>query len=452
VKWSLKARLSFGLGASLVLLLVLQWAVASLAIERLTSGQLLARLDRDAESLLSGVQAGPDGALRIDPARVSAVYQRPFSGHYYVVRSGEQSIVSRSLWDAGLTVPALAAGAAADFNTSGPQQQPLLVHARTYRKLGRDVTIAVAEDLSELNAGLMRFQLAYGAVSAAVLAVLLLVQRTIVSRGLRPVEAVRENMARLERGETARLEAAGPAEIAPLIAELNRLLGSMGNRTRRSREALGNLAHALKTRLAVLRQAAEAPELAAHAALRETLHESAEDMRRIVERELKRARLSGGALPGQRVDLRSEVEALVGTLKAIYADKPLHIDWQVARGAQFKGDREDLLEMLGNLLDNACKWSASRVSLQASAHDGIRFLIEDDGPGCSPEALVVLARRGFRADESKPGSGLGLAIVRDIVEGYGGTLQFSRSPALGGLRVEVRLPDPALARPDSSTS
>jgi signal transduction histidine kinase len=448
----LKARLSFGLAASLVLLLVLQWALASLAIEHLTSGQLLARLDRDAESLLSGVRAGADGALQIDPARVSVVYQRPFSGHYYVVRAGEQIIVSRSLWDAELTLPALGGGVATDFHTVGPQQQPLLVHARTYRKLGRDVTVATAEDLSELNAGLIRFQLAYGAVSAAVLVVLLLVQRTIVSGGLRPVEAVRENMARLERGEAARIEATGPAEIAPLIAELNRLLGSMGNRTRRSREALGNLAHALKTRLAVLRQVAEAPELAAHAALRETLHESAEDMRRIVERELKRARLSGGALPGQRVDLRSEVEALVGTLKAIYADKPLHIDWHVEPGAQFKGDREDLLEMLGNLLDNACKWSASRVSLQASAHDGAFFLIEDDGPGCAPDSLVVLARRGFRADESKPGSGLGLAIVRDIVEGYGGTLQFGRSPALGGLRVEVRLSDPALMRPDPSTS
>jgi signal transduction histidine kinase len=443
VKWSLKTRLSVGLTVSLVLLLVLQWAVASLAIQRLTSEQLLARLDRDAESLLSGVQVDGHGVLQIDPARVSAVYQRPFSGHYYVVRSGEQVIVSRSLWDARLAVPALAAGASADFRAIGPHRRALLVHARAYRKGGREMTVAVAEDLSELNAGLARFQLAYGAVSGVVLIVLLLVQRAIVSRGLRPIEVVRESMTRLERGEVARIEAAGPIEIAPLIAELNRLLDSMRERSRRSREALGNLAHALKTRLAVLRQLAEAPELAANATLRETLHESALDMHRIVERELKHARLSGSALPGQRVDLQSEIEALVGTLKAIYTDKSPAIDWMVSSGARFKGDREDLLEMLGNLLDNACKWCRSRVSLNAGAIDGgTCFVVEDDGPGCSPNALDTLTQRGFRADESKPGSGLGLAIVRDIVEGYGGTLLFGHSAALGGMRVEVRLPDP----------
>ena len=442
MKWSLKARLSSGLAVSLVLLLVLQWAVASFAIQRLTSGQILARLEHDAESLLSGVFVDAAGVLQIDPARVSVVYQRPFSGHYYAVRSGEQVVDSRSLWDTELALPALVAGSSADFRAVGPQQRPLLVRASAYRKLGRDMTIAVAEDLSALNTSVARFQLAYGAVSAGVLVVLLLVQRVIVNRGLRPVEAVRENMARLERGEAARIEAAGPVEIAPLISELNRLLDTMGGRSRRSREALGNLAHALKTRLAVLKQVAEAPELARHTALREALHESAEEMRSIVERELKRARLAGSALPGQRLDLQREVEALAGTLRSIYADKSPQIDCQVAPDAQFKGDREDLLEMLGNLLDNACKWSANRVSLQANARDGVRFVIEDDGPGCSADALADLTRRGFRADESKPGSGLGLAIVRDIVEGYGGTLQFARSPALGGLRVEVRLPDP----------
>jgi len=440
VRLSLKTSLSLGLAASLVLLLVLQWALATWFIHRLTSEQLLARLDRDAESLLSGAHVDANGLLQIDPTRVSAVYQRPFSGHYYVVRSDGQTVSSRSLWDTGIAVPIVATGATTNFRDIGPEQRPVLVQARGYRKQEREMTIAVAEDLSELNAALLRFQLTYGAVAAAVLAVLLLVQRAIVSRSLRPIEAVRENLARLERGETAKIETAGPPEIAPLIAELNRLLAGMSKRSRRSREALGNLAHALKTRLAVLGQVAEAPELAAHVHLRETLLESAADMRRFVERELKRARLIGGALPGQRVDLRDEIDALVRTLQSIYSDKSLDIRWAVAPNAQFSGDREELLELLGNLLDNACKWSRGRVSLDASAADGIRFLIEDDGPGCASAVLEDLTRRGFRADESKPGSGLGLAIVRDIVEGYGGTLVFDHSPTLGGLRVEVRLP------------
>ncbi|MEO8627782.1 MAG: sensor histidine kinase [Betaproteobacteria bacterium] len=442
MRWSLKSRLSFALALSGVLMVGLQWAVASLAIERLTSSQLLARLERDAESLVAGAYLDAQGTLQIDPARVSAVYQRPFSGYYYAVRSGEQIISSRSLWDTTLTVPTLVAGGKVDMQMTGPEQHPLLLQARAYRKQGREMTIAVGEDLSELNAGLRNFQLLYGAVSALVLGMLLLVQRAIVSRSLRPIEVVRENMVRLERGELARIETAGPAEIAPLIAEFNRLLDSMIDRSRRSREALANLAHALKTRLTVLGHATQAPELAAHPSLRQTLQASAEEMRAIVERELKRARLSGSAMPGQRVNLQIEIDELVQTLQAIYRDKSLHIDWEVAPEAQFKGDREDLLEMLGNLLDNACKWSRGRVQLSVSALDGACFVIEDDGPGAAAEALAVLTDRGFRADESKPGSGLGLAIVRDMVEGYAGTLSFGRSATLGGMRVEVRLPDP----------
>lgn len=442
MRWSLKMRLSLGLAASLVLLLTLQWALASLFIHRLTSGQLLARLDRDVESLLGAAHVDVNGVLKIDPTRVSAVYQRPFSGHYYVVRGGGETISSRSLWDASLSVPILAAGARTDFRVIGPEQRPLLVEARGFRKQEHEMTVAVAEDLSELNAALLRFQLTYGAGSAAVLAILLLVQRAIVSRSLRPVEAVRDNLARLERGETAQLETAGPLEIAPLIAEVNRLLASMSNRSRRSREALGNLAHALKTRLTVLGQVAEAPALATQTNLREMLVESVGEMRRIVERELKRARLLGSAWPGRRVDLRGEIDVLVRTLQAIYIGKSLRLDWEVVPDTQFSGDREDLLELLGNLLDNACKWSAGRVSLKASALEGVCFVIEDDGPGCAPDALEDLTRRGFRADESAAGSGLGLAIVLDIVEGYGGTLLFGPSPVLGGMRVEVRLPEP----------
>ena len=144
-----------------------------------------------------------------------------------------------------------------DLRLAGPQRQPLLVRVAGYSRQQHDLTIAVAEDLTALEAGLRRFQLIYGAVSAAVLAALLLVQRLIVSRGLSPIEAVRENLARLERGEAARIDAAAPAEIEPMIVELNRLLGTMDKRSRRSREALGNLAHALKTRLAILNQTAE---------------------------------------------------------------------------------------------------------------------------------------------------------------------------------------------------
>jgi signal transduction histidine kinase len=445
---SLKGRLSFGLTLSLVILLLLQWLIAGVAIKHLTEEQLVTRLAHDAESLLAGVQFAADGTLRLDPLRLSAVYQRPYSGHYFAVGSGTGWQFSRSFWDSTLELPQVSPGSETRIRTSGPQRQPLLVLVRGFHKQDRSITIAIAEDLSALKAGLRRFQLIYGLVSAAVLVALLLIQRLIVTRSLRPLDAVGESMRRLERGEVPRIEAAGPSEIAPLIGQLNLLLTHMGSRTRRSREALGNLAHALKTRLAILSQTGERPELAAYPQLRASIRDSTEAIRRIVERELKRARLIGDALPGQRAHLQDEVSLLTQTLQVLHADKAPSIHTDVARDARFLGDREDLLELLGNLLDNACKWCRGRVLLTVANGEGCRFIVEDDGPGCAPGELYALTQRGFRADESIPGSGLGLAIVKDVVESYGGTLAFGHSETLGGLRVEVRLP----AEPPNTTT
>lgn len=438
---SLKGRLSAALAASLVVLLALQWFIASVAIDRLTKQQLVARLSKDTESLLAAMQPDAQGELQLDPRRVSPRYQRPFSGYYYTIASGGSREVSRSLWDAAFEFPGVDPGRMLTFRAAGPEQQPLLVVAQGFRKHDRNITIAVGENLGPLNAGLRRFQLIHGAVSVAVLLVLLLVQRLIVRAGLKPLDDVRRNMEQLARGKAAKIETAGPSEIAPLIAQLNRLLSTMGNRSRRSRDALGNLAHALKTRLTVLNQIADQPQFAAHPNLRSALRDATDGLRRIVERELKRARLAGDALPGQRVELREELQQLSATLKILHADKAPDIDWEIAAGADFQGEREDLLELLGNLLDNACKWCRGRVLFTAeNAGRGVTFRVEDDGRGCDREELEALTRRGFRSDESKPGSGLGLAIVSDIVESYGGELSFGRSAALGGLRVEIRLP------------
>lgn len=439
---SLAGRLSAALAISLIGLLALQWLIATIAIDRLTEQLMVARLSKDAESLLAALQPTAQGDLQLDPRRVSPRYQRPFSGFYYTVAAGDKLEVSRSLWDTAFEVPAMDPGRMLTFRGIGPEKQPLLVVAHGYRMLDRTITIAVAENLSELNAGLRRFQLIHGGVSVAVLIALLLVQRLIVRGGLRPLEAVQVNMEKLARGEVERIEVPGPAEIAPLIAQLNHLLATMGKRSRRSRGALGNLAHALKTRLAILNQTAERPEFGSNVQARAEIRESTGQMRRIVERELKRARLIGEALPGERVNLRDEITLLSKTLRALYADKVLEITWDLDDKAVFSGDREDLMELLGNLLDNACKWCRQQVSLTVSAGSDLVFTVEDDGAGCTPEEIDSLTQRGFRADESAPGSGLGLSIVRDIVESYEGKLVFGRSATLGGLRVEVRLPAP----------
>lgn len=438
---SLSGRLSWGLALSLIILLAVQWAIASYTIRHLTERQVANRLIQDSETLLAGIRFDESGQLTIDTKRINTIYERPFSGHYYVIVIDGQEYVSRSLWDAQLAVPYVNAGVEIVLTLEGPDNQSLLSVTHGYLKQDKLIGITVAEDLKLFNAGLRQFQWIYGLVSAAFLLILLLVQYWIVRRELKPLKTLRTNMARLERGETDRIEVLGPAEIVPIINELNRLLATMGKKARRSREALGNLAHALKTRLTVLTQISNQPEISALPQLKQTMDETTEAMRGIVERELKKARLIGDALPGRRVNLEEELTLLVQTLNLMHADKSLEIRWQVAPDAHFIGDQEDLLELLGNLLDNACKWCKKLVTLDAVSRDGVVFVIEDDGPGCESDELDQLTKRGFRADESKPGSGLGLAIVRDIVESYGGELSIVNSSKLSGLCVEVWLPN-----------
>ena len=439
---SLRSRLSIGLAASLIVLLALQWSIASLVIEQLVERQLVSRLTQDAENLLSGIDFNALRELVLDEGQISAVYQRPFSGHYYEIHAPGQIISSRSLWDKQLQIPQVAPGQQVLLRRQGPEQQPLLIAISAYQKQGRLLTIAVAEDLRDVNAGIQRFRQIHGAISCMILFALLGLQYFIVTRSLKPLHKIRTDMQRLEAGEIQSIEARNaPLEIAPLILELNRLLSAMGRKTLRSREAMGNLAHALKTQLALLGQAAERSRGPHSPELHLILRDIGESMRRIIERELKRARLLGAALPGKRLDLRQEVSLLVQTLQMMYADKAIDIEWRVADGSRYGGDQEDMLELLGNLLDNACKWCQQRVRLDIGGNGALALTVEDDGPGCQPDEFEELTRRGFRLDESKPGSGLGLAIVKDIVESYGGVISFTSSPDLRGLRVEVRLPE-----------
>ena len=268
---------------------------------------------------------------------------------------------------------------------------------------------------------------------------MLIIQWLIVGKALQPLQRLQQQLSRLRRGETEKIETQGPDEIQPMIQELNRLLVTMTRKTQRSRAALGNLAHALKTRLTLLNQTAESAELKTLPNTQKALHQVSRDMGQTIERELKRARLLGSPMPGQKVDLEHEIAELSRTLQLLYRDKSPVIDWEIEPDLLFFGDREDLLEMLGNLLENACKWCRKRVNITVYQNHYCYFVVEDDGQGCDENKLSQLPQRGFRADESVPGSGLGLAIVSDIVESYSGEMLFSRS-AMGGLKVEVRLP------------
>ncbi|HCD06193.1 MAG TPA: ATP-binding protein, partial [Methylophaga sp.] len=433
---SLKRRLSLGLTLTLSLLIFLQWALITLVIERVTETQLLERLESESEGLLASIEISPDGTFELNSLRLSSLYQRPFSGHYYVVCTEQSCKQSRSLWDESLDIERLPSGQKSQSSIDGPNDERLFTLQRGYYKQGHSLTITVAQNISALDEDIFQFQMLYSLVSAIGLALLLFIQWLIVGKALQPLQQIQQQLSRLRQGETAKIDAQGPAEIQPMIEELNRLLNTMTRKTQRSRVALGNLAHALKTRLSLLNQTAERETLKDLPEIQNSLNQVSKDMGQIIERELKRARLLGSPMPGQKVELEQEVTELSRTLQLLYRDKSPIIDWEIEPGLLFIGDREDLLEMLGNLLDNACKWCRKRVNIQVYQNHYCCFVVEDDGAGCDDGELSQLAQRGYRADESVAGSGLGLAIVADIVESYSGEMLFSRS-SMGGLKVEV---------------
>ncbi len=435
---SLKQRLTLSLTLTLGTLLILQWALVSFALQHFTESQLTERLEHEAESLLASIETSTNGEPVIDALRLSSVYQRPFSGHYYAVCKAQECQPSRSLWDYQIDFNSLDSGAQQTRREAGPKGQQLIISSHGYRKQGHALTVIIAEDMSPMLADMRELQWQFSLLSAAGFLLLLFVQWGLIHHSLKPLKVIRQQLQKLGRGEAEQIRADVPDEIMPVVDELNRLLATLTRKTQRSRQALGNLAHALKSKLTLFNQVAEDQQLDQNS--RTAIYQGSESMRQVIERELKRARLLGAPLPGQRVDLPSEVNDLSDTLQRIYTDKRLQIQTNIEDHTRFAGDREDLLEMLGNVLDNAAKWAEKQLKIQIYQDKGVVFEIADDGPGCPPETLTQLARRGFRADENTPGSGLGLAIVFDIVDSYGGTLTFSQDEVLGGLKVVIRLP------------
>lgn len=441
---SLKVRLSLALSVSLLLLLGTQYWVVSGAIRATAEDYVASRLRHDTDGLLAALQWGADGPLLRDVD--DSIYRRPYSGHYYRIRTDGQDLRSRSLWDAELPLPEVLEGEVRRLYRTGPQDQPLLVRVAAFRKEGHTVRVAVAEDLSPLRADLRAFQWHYGLVSLVIGLGLLGLQWGVVALGMRPLRRLGTEIQRLEAGEQESLSGDVPSEVRPLVGEVNRLVGVLGGRLERSRNALGNLAHALKTPLTQLFQAAEDPGTVPDPERRQRILEPAEIIRGRIERELKRARLAAGA-PGQRFLPDREIPALIRVLERTHADRGLDFTYAGPGAERPFGDREDLLELTGNLLDNAAKWARFRVRVSVDQVAGLTLTVEDDGPGVPVERAGELTRRGARLDEEREGHGLGLAIVRDIVDAYGGELRFRPSESLGGLAVTVSLPqqegDPA---------
>ncbi len=276
------------------------------------------------------------------------------------------------------------------------------------------------------------------ATATALIAVLCMLLGFLqVRRGMSPINQLRTRLAAVHKGVDARVGGAYPAEVQPLVDDLNALLEERERRVERAVARAGDLAHGIKTPLAVLMQA----RAAGHGQLAAEVDQQIDRMRRQIDYHLAHARsVAASASPAARASIAASAEGLVRALQRLHVERRLHFEIDAPVTHAFRGQREDLDEMLGNLLDNACKWARTQVRLTSSKQgEQIVIAVDDDGPGIAPSMREAVMQRGVRADEAAQGSGLGLAIVRDLAEIYGGSISLEESP-IGGARARLTLP------------
>jgi signal transduction histidine kinase len=418
-------------------------------------GDFDARLRSDLDEMIAAAEPDAQGAVSLQNRFADPRFERVYSGWYWqITPEGPKGPdtrypqISRSLFDKMITITESHKSHDVTLgHGEGPDGQRLRFVAQRIefpaapgapKNAARAYSFLVAGDVAELEAEVAKFNgtlvwsfaiLGFGLIGA------LFIQVRI---GLQPLDRVSAALARIRDGKARRLVGNFPAEIQPLASELNSLIDHSAEVVGRARTHVSNLAHFLKTPLSVLTSEAHArPGPLADAVLRQV-----GSMRRQVDHYLARARAAGAVnVLGSRTNVRPVIEDLSRVLARIHAERGLAIDVDCPRDLAFRGERQDLEEMAGNLIDNACKWAHSRVAVSARSNGNAQFELRvgDDGVGLDEEERARVGARGERLDENVPGSGLGLAIVRDIASLYGGSLTLAESP-LGGLEAQLALP------------
>ena len=452
---SLAVRLFFSASAWVLVILVITGFVLSSVYRNATERAFDRRLNLYLRTLIAEVATPDEPPDRQFQSLGEPLFELPLSGWYWQITRTDTDKAdvrsSRSLWDKKLPkledrgIDLSAAGIRVGY-VEGPEGQNLRMVERPV-DLGSDgkFLVGVAGDASEIFDETRSFDYYLGGTFTALGIVLLLTTIFQVRFGLAPLKRISESIADIRSGRAERLEGDFPVEIAPLARETNALIDANREIVERARTHVGNLAHAIKTPLSVI-----VNEAGAHGTdpFANKVMEQADVMRDQVAHHLQRARIAARVtIVGTVTEVAPALEALQRTMEKIHRDRGIVIEVKADPKAKFRGERQDLEEMAGNLVDNACKWASSRVFIDAlverpaapGAAPTLRILVDDDGRGLSAAERAKVSRRGQRLDESKPGSGPGLSIVTELAALYGGSLALGNAP-IGGLRAELVLP------------
>lgn len=460
--WSLRWRLLAATVAGIAVALVLAGVVLNGLFERHVQQQFEQTLTHQLDQVMARFELDARGQPAMsEPAPSDPRWNKPYSGLYWQVDAmatdgqGRTGVLrSRSLWDTTLALQpdALDDGAVHVHHVAGPLGAPLLVLERRFTTADESGRwrISVAADETAMQAAMVQFSRVLAGSLAVMLVLLATAAWAQVAVGLRPLKVLETALQDVEQGRAHQLLGTFPAELQPVTEGFNKVLTRNTQVVQRARAQAANLAHALKTPLTVLEQAARAtPPLACNEpyALAPLVQEQVQVARRHIDWHLARARMAGGApLPGQRAELGPAVQGLLRVMDKVHASRALTLRVDLPdQPIFFAGEEQDLQEMVGNLLDNACKWARSTVHVGVRvwpvdpATPQLRLEIEDDGPGIDADQRARALGRGVRLDESVAGSGLGLAIVQELSGLYGGHLELKPTPR-GGLCAALVLP------------
>lgn len=425
---------------AVVAVMTIAWVLHGMSLDRMARDYMEDRLQEEVAFLEHQIhEVGADLSI-LDTGE----YFEDVFHHAFAIRAEAGTVVSPPQWESALrSVLDMDAEGLLELDGTGDQApEGVLAFRRVITHAGKPVEIVVAEDLGILHSRHVQLHRWTGIVAVLMIAAMAVAIWVGITVAMRPVRQLGAALRELQAGRNTRIDVRTPAEFRPLVDQLNRLLDTLDQRLERSRQALANLSHSVKTPIAAVRTVLEDETRPLDGKLRRQLASRLSDIDQQLEAEMRRSQFAGpqAGKSGQPVRQARDLLWMFGRL---YPDKRFELETEIPGEHRWPVERHDLDELMGNLLDNAGKWASKAVELRLTESDtGYHLCVRDDGPGVEEEVRESLSIRRLRLDEQKPGHGLGLAIVAEIVDRYGGQMSLHNA-SNGGFCVEIALPCPA---------